>query len=258
MRMVLLCAVAGIVGMGLGGLITAVMDIKKPETMCWMLSFAGGVMISIVGFELIPEAIELSGLPLAIIGLILGAVVILALNRLVDRISFSDVDSLKVHATHADLYHENKVIGGANLLRSGVLMLIAIGLHNLPEGVAIGAAGSYDAQLGVVLALMIALHNLPEGMAIAAPLIGGGVSKAKAVTLTALSGAPTLIGGAIGVLIGGISDTALSLSLAAAGGAMLYVVFGEIIPHSVVMTKSRFSTLVTMFGIIIGLVITRI
>jgi ZIP family zinc transporter len=141
------------------------------------------------------------------------------------------------------------------MLRSGILMLIAIGLHNIPEGLAIGAGGSHDERLGIVLAVMIALHNIPEGMAIAAPLVSGGIGRWKAVGLVSLSGAPTLLGGIIGVYIGGISDFALSMSLSAAGGAMLYMVFGEIIPQAIVMTKSRMASIAALFGILVGLII---
>jgi ZIP family zinc transporter len=89
-------------------------------------------------------------------------------------------------------------------------------------------------------------------MAIAAPLLAGGVKKTRVVLLASLSGTPTVLGGMVGILIGHISDTAIALSLSMAGGAMLYVVFGEIIPQSVVMTKTRFATLVTLLGIIMG------
>ena len=75
--------------------------------------------------------------------------------------------------------------------------------------------------------------------------------------LTALCGATTLLGGLIGILIGNISDFAVALSLSTAGGAMLYIVFGEIIPQSIVMTKNRTASIVTLFGIIIGLIATQ-
>ena len=144
------------------------------------------------------------------------------------------------------------------MMRSGMIMFAAISLHNIPEGMAIGAGGSFDFQLGLMLAIMIALHNIPEGMAIAAPLIVGGVNRGKVVLLTALSGAPTLLGGVIGILIGSISLLAIALSLAAAGGAMLYVVFGEMVPASVLMTKSRAATIVALFGLLVGLIITQV
>jgi ZIP family zinc transporter len=137
-------------------------------------------------------------------------------------------------------------------------MLAAIALHNIPEGIAIGAGGSHDYALGALIALMITLHNIPEGMAVAAPLLAGGVGKLKVVLLTAVCGFTTVIGGLIGGLIGNISDFALAMSLAAAGGAMLYVVFGEIIPQSIVMTKSRAAPLITLAGIIIGLIIAQL
>ena len=257
MQVILFSAIAGIVGMGLGGAVSALLGKSSPESMCKILSFAGGVMVAIVCLELIPEAEEVGGLGMVVLGLVLGALVVMGLNRLIDKITIRDRDgdSLKLHHTHADQYHQNKIIGNPALLRSGFIMLAAISLHNLPEGIAIGAAGAVDYQMGMILAIVIMIHCIPEGMAIAAPLIGGGVSKSKAVFLTALSGVPTVIGGAIGLFIGGISDTALALALSGAGGAMLYVVFGEILPQSAVMTKSRFTTLFAFLGILVGLVI---
>ena len=260
MQVLLFSAIAGICGTGFGGLISSVVLRKPSERMtCWMLTFAAGVMTSIVCFGLVPEAIKLSGLGVSISGLIAGVLVIMLLNRLVDRITVTNQTERDVHHTPEGLYHEGSIIRDrAKLLRSGTVMLIAIGLHNIPEGLAIGAGGSYDIQFGVLLTAMIALHNIPEGMAIAAPLLGGGVGKWKVVGLTALSGAPTLIGGIIGILMGNVSDLAIALSLAAAGGAMLYVVFGEIIPQAIVMTRSRIATIVTLFGLLVGLIITQV
>ena len=258
MEIILLTALAGVVGMGLGGLVAAFLGNISPKTMCWVLSFAGGVMVSIVSFELIPEGIELAGVTVAVIGLILGIAVVALLNHLLDRVTIKNGDNLETHISQAGVYHENTLAGKPALLRSGIIMLVAISLHNLPEGIAIGAAGTHDIRMGMVLAIVILLHCIPEGMAISAPLIGGGMSKGKAVALTALSGVPTVIGGAIGMLIGGISETALALALTGAGGAMFYVVFGEILPQSSIITKSRFTTFAALFGILVGLLITAL
>ena len=259
-EMILFSAVAGICGTGMGGLISALMLKKSSETLtCWMLSFAAGVMTSIVCFGLVPESFELSGIIVSLFGLSIGIVVIMGLSRVVDRITKIKGEELKVHHTHEGLYHEKQIIHDrTGMLQSGMLMLMAIGLHNIPEGIAIGASGSHSFNLGALLAVMIALHNIPEGMAIAAPLLAGGINRWKVVYLTALSGAPTLLGGLIGLLIGSISDFAIALSLAGAGGAMLYIVFGEIIPQSIVLTKNRAASIVTLFGIIIGLIVTQI
>jgi ZIP family zinc transporter len=264
MQVIVFSAVAGILGMGIGGLASAVLLKRSSETMtCWLLSFAAGIMISVVCFSLIPESLELSGVIVTIIGVLVGIVVLLILNRIVDKISLSG--DLELHHTHEELYHESSMIqmtqmiqNRTKMLRSGIIMLIAIALHNIPEGIAIGAGGSHDFQLGMILAIVITMHNIPEGMAIAAPLLAGGIGRFKVVMLTVVCGATTLMGGIIGMLIGGISDFAVAISLSAAGGAMLYVVFGEIIPQSVVMTKNRLSTLITLFGVIVGLLIAQI
>ena len=258
--MIALSAIAGICGTGLGGLVSAILFKKPSETMtCWLLSFAGGVMTSIVCFGLVPEAFELAGIGIGITGLVTGILVIMILSRIVDTVTRVKGDELKLHHTPEGLYHESEIIHNkSKMLRSGILMLTAIGLHNIPEGLAIGAGGSHDLRLGLLLAIMIAVHNIPEGMAIAAPLLAGGVKHRKVVFLTALSGAPTLLGGIIGLLIGSISDTAVAISLSAAGGAMLYIVFAEMMPQSIVMTKDRKASIITLFGILIGLIITRI
>ena len=253
-------AVAGICGTGLGGIISVILFRKSSQMLvCWMLSFAAGVMVSIVCFGLAPEAFELAGIAVSISGLILGVFIIMGLNRIVDKITEIKGDALKVHQTPEELYHESQVIHDqAKFFRSGVFMFTVIALHNIPEGIAIGAGGSYNFQLGVLLAVMISLHNIPEGMAIAAPLLAGGINRRRVIILTALSGAPTLLGGLAGFALGHISDVAVALSLSIAGGAMLYIVFGEIIPQTVVMTKNRTTTIVTLFGIIVGLIVTHI
>jgi ZIP family zinc transporter len=260
MKIIIFSAIAGIVGTGLGGLLSSVILSKKSsERMtCWMLSFAGGVMTSIVCFGLVPESLELTGILVCISGMVIGVVIIMALSRVLDNITEIKGDKLKIHETPEELYHESQIIHSTSpMLRSGLLMLMAIALHNIPEGLAIGAAGSHDLRLGAILALMIAVHNIPEGMAIASPLLTGGIKWWKVVLLTSLAGAPTLLGGVIGNLIGNISDFTVALSLSAAGGAMLYIVFCEIMPQSIVMTKDRKAALVTLFGIIIGMIVTK-
>jgi len=259
MQIILYSAIAGILGMGGGGIVSAILLRRPSERItCWLLSFAAGIMTSIVCFGLMPEAVELAGgrIEAPVAGLVFGVGIILVLNRVVDRITGSTGE---IHHTHEELYHQSSIIKNrTKMIRSGIIMLSALALHNIPEGIAIGAGGSHDEGLGVLIALMILLHNIPEGMAVAAPLLAGGISKLKVVLLTALCGFTTVIGGVIGVLIGEISDFAVAMSLAAAGGAMLYVVFGEIIPQTVVMTKSRAAPLITLAGVIIGLIIAQL
>ncbi len=253
MEVIILSIIAGVVGTGTGGLIASFLGNTSDRMTSALLSFASGVMIAIVCFGLIPEALLISGLEVCIVGILLGVLVVLGLNRAVDKFTGAPAP---IHETPEELYHQSPVIRQKGLLKSGFIMLMAIGLHNIPEGLAIGSGGSYNLTLGLALAVMIALHNIPEGMAIATPLIAGGLSRSRAVFLTTISGAPTIIGALLGMLLGEISPTAIALSLSGAGGAMLYVVFGEIIPQSVVLNKNRTPTMIALAGIVIGMVIT--
>ena len=108
---------------------------------------------------------------------------------------------------------------------------------------------------GLVMAAVIGLHNIPEGMAVAVPLISGGMSRWRSVGITALSGAPTILGAVFGFFIGAISPTALVISLSFASGAMLYVVFGELLPESILMWKSKLPAALAILGMLTGLLI---
>ena len=107
----------------------------------------------------------------------------------------------------------------------------------------------------LILAVLIGLHNIPEGMAVSVPLISGGMPKTKAVLLTALSGVPTIIGALLGYLIGDIGAMGLAMSLGFASGAMLYVVFGEILPQAILMYHSKLPAFSAIVGMLVGVLI---
>jgi ZIP family zinc transporter len=140
-------------------------------------------------------------------------------------------------------------------------MAAAIALHNMPEGMVIGAsyAASSETLLanrgGLTMAIIIGLHNIPEGMAVSVPLISGGMSKWKAVLITACTGIPTVLGALLGYALGEIGPLGLTMSLGFASGAMLYVVFGEILPQSILMYHSKLPAFSAIGGILAGLLI---
>ena len=102
------------------------------------------------------------------------------------------------------------------------------------------------------MAIVIGLHNVPEGMAVSVPLIAGGMKKPKAALLTALSGLPTVFGALLGFALGGINEIMLVLSLGFASGAMIYVVFGELLPESILMWRSKLPAFALFAGLITG------
>jgi len=259
-----LSVLAGVIGMGLGSIITALFGARTERTVSIFLSFAAGVMLAIVLLELIPEAIEYSSVTVTIAGLVIGVLVVLGLNKLIDRITRArqakrQHANNELHDNYEEFFHVDELLSKkGSMLRAGLVILFAIALHNIPEGLAMGAAGQYELALGMTIGLLIALHNIPEGMAISAPLISGGLSKIKTILLTMAAGATTVIGAVLGTLIGGISSLALALSLAIAGGAMLYVVFGEILPQTIVTNKDRIPAISALAGVVVAIVFIAI
>ena len=270
--LILTTAIAGVAGTGLGGLIGALLQKDSNRTVSLLLSFAGGVMLSVVCFDLITESIETGvGVLTVIAAIAIGVLVIYLLNDIIDNHANQEVPHVdenhpKTHddldeLIHSDHYKQHKANkdNKLSLFVAGLVMASAIALHNLPEGMTIGASyASNDAVMGssaLVLAVLIGLHNIPEGMAVSVPLISGGMSKPRAVLLTALSGAPTILGALLGFAIGEIGPLGLALSLGFASGAMLYVVFGEILPQAIIMYRSKLPAFSAIFGMLAGLFI---
>lgn len=264
--------IAGVVGTGLGGLIGALLQRDSNRTVSLLLSFAGGVMLSVVCFDLITEAIATeTDIFTVLLSIAFGVVVIFLLNYLIDRKTnpevphidenhpqtADDLDEL-IHSDHFEVHYAKKDNKFA-LLVAGMVMACAIALRNVPEGMTIGASyasnGSTMTSSALVLAVLIGLHNIPEGMAVSVPLISGGMSRTRAILLTALSGAPTILGALLGYLIGDMGSLGLALSLGFASGAMLYVVFGEIIPQAILMYHSKLPAFSVIFGMRVGLLI---
>ena len=268
--MIVTTALAGVVGTGVGGLIGAMLQKDSNRTVSLLLSFAGGVMLSVVCCDLILEAVETNvGIGMVIAAITVGVAVTFLLNYLIDKKTnpevphidenhprtADDLDEL-IHSNHWEQHYadrENKV----GLFVAGVVMACAIALHNVPEGMTIGASyASNDGMMGsaaLVLAVLIGLHNIPEGMAVSVPLISGGMQKWKAVLITASSGIPTILGALLGYLLGEIGAIGLCMSLGFASGAMLYVVFGEILPQAILMYHSKLPAFSTIVGMLTGL-----
>lgn len=270
--LILTTAIAGVGGTGLGGLIGALLQKDSTRTVSLLLSFAGGVMMSVVCFDLVVEAVETGvGVMVVIAAIALGVVIIYGLNYLIDRNTNPEVphidenhpktaDNLDelIHSDHYEQHYAKKDNKFA-LFVAGMVMVCAIALHNVPEGMTIGASyasnGGVMGSSALVLAVLIGLHNIPEGMAVSVPLISGGMNKTKAVLVTALSGVPTIVGAMLGFLIGEIGAMGLALSLGFASGAMLYVVFGEILPQAILMYHSKLPAFSAIVGILVGLFI---
>jgi len=269
--------ISGVVGTGLGGVIGAVLKRDSNKIVSLLLAFAAGIMLAVVCFDLMSEPIKMmeeGSLPsltplIVVVSVIAGYGVVYLLNFLIDKktnhevkhidenhpATADDLDEL-IHSNHYESHKNSK----SNLFIAGLVMMFAIALHNLPEGMVIGASYALTPDVaenlftgsGFIMAIVIGLHNVPEGMAVSVPLISGGMSKPKSITLTALSGLPTVFGALIGFALGGINDIMLVLSLGFASGAMLYVVFGELLPESILMWRSKLPSFALFIGVLAG------
>lgn len=261
---------------GLGGFIGALFKSESNRTISLLLAFAGGVMTAMVCFDLLAEAEEAAsqiaehGVVLVIFAVALGVAVVYLLNHLIDRKTrkevshtadehhpetHDDIDEL-VHADHLNM-HKRHNDSRLSLFVAGVVMACAIALHNIPEGMTIGASFAVSDNLmwgtGMIMAVLIGLHNIPEGMAVAVPLISGGTGRVKATLLTAACGLPTVLGAWLGFWLGDIGPLGLTMSLGFASGAMLYVVFGEIMPESYLIYRSKLPAFAVMVGLALGM-----
>ena len=265
-------AIAGVGGTGLGGIIGALLQKDSKRVVSLLLSFAGGVMLSVVCFDLVMEAIETQvGLAFVVGAIASGVGITFLLNYLIDRKTNPEVPHIDANhpktaddldeLIHSDHLHQHyaKKDSKLGLFVAGMVMASAIALHNVPEGMTIGASyACNDGAMGnaaLVLAILIGLHNIPEGMAVSVPLISGGMARWKAVLITACSGIPTILGALLGFVLGEIGPMGLTLSLGFASGAMLYVVFGEILPQSYLMYHSKLPAFSAIAGILVGMFI---
>lgn len=235
LEITLIGLMAGTMGTGIGGLLA--LSLLKPSNnvLGLMLGFSGGIMLSIVFMELLQKAAENSFAHM-IVGLLLGILVFVYLDN---------------YFPHWHYVSEETV--GKAYVRKGVLIATGIALHNLPEGIAIGAGFASSEQMGITLAILIAAHNIPEGMAVGFPLYFGGLGRVKSLAITLMAGVPMGAGALLGALAGNISFSFLSLSLGFAAGAMLYIVCDELIPDVYRLASAHTAILGITAGILTGM-----
>lgn len=189
--------------------------------------------MAIICFDLIPEALQLTDLTTTIIGIVLGIIAMIA----------CDIFIKKHHNTNKN-----------TLLKTGIIVGIGLAIHNFPEGLAIGSGFGASITLGYSLAIAILLHDIPEGISMSVPMKSGGMKKSKVLLYTMLSGITTGIGAFFGAIVGSVSTNMISICLAFAAGAMIYIVSGELIPESNILYKGKLGYIGNFLGFLLGII----
>ncbi len=210
-----------------------------------LLGFAAGVMLAATSFSLIIPSLDYSG------GGLKGALITSA-GILVGAIFLDLTDKYSPHEHLLD----KRIEGGATKsLKRIWLFIIAITIHNFPEGLAVGVGfGDNNISNGLTLAMGIGLQNMPEGLAVGISLLRENYSQKKAFLIALLTGLVEPVGGLLGLLLVSVFKPILPFTLAFAAGAMLFVISDEIIPETHQGGHEREAT----FGVIVGFVVMMI
>ena len=225
LKVLIISTAAGVLGTFLGGVIAVFL--KKSKNLSAIASlFAGGFMLAIVSFELIPEAARLGSVVNVILSFVSGVIVVILANTV--------FGSKKGDSTN------------------GLLIFIAIAIHNFPEGLAIG--GGEVAAIGTTVAILIALHNIPEGVALSVPLLQVGKSVCHTLFMSAIAGLPTALGGVAGHMLSLSSPFFVCSCLALAAGSMTFVTFSEILPEGTKDAESPNALLLASAGFLAGFI----
>jgi len=217
---------------------------KPLSSFSW--AFASGMVISAAVFSLAQEGISLkSKFPLApyevVLGLLLGAAFLWWTSRFVE-----------------DQHFENHNLA-QGISQKGILLFIAMFVHSIPEGIAIGvgfATGNF--HLGLIMAIAIGVHNIPEGIAVSLPLKKDGASTMKCAWASILTSVPQPILAAPAALLGWFFEPVIGVGLGFAGGAMIYLVVAEMLPESIEEGGKTLAAWGVMLGLCTMLMITNL
>ncbi|HZG87670.1 ZIP family metal transporter [Paenibacillus sp.] len=215
MQDVLIGSIVSAMATGLGAVPILLMKVVTHRWRDILLAFTAGIMVSATMFNLIPVALDHSNLLTVTIGILLGTLVLSLMERTLP---------------HIDLAHSKSAV---QFDAKSMLIITAITLHNLPEGLSVGVSyASESSGLGPLIALAIGLQNAPEGFLVALFLVTQKVKKWHAFVIATLTGAVEIATGLLGFFLTSYVSGLVPYGLAFAAGAMLFVVYKELIPES--------------------------
>jgi len=214
------------IGIFIGSLLSIYTYNKSRRFFGFVLGFTGGIIVSIVCFDLLPEAFLLGGILLGVLGVILGVFTIIIFEQF-----------------------ENKK--NENIF----LYSLAIALDKFPEGIALGSMLLISFSAGIKLAICILIHCIPEGLILMIPIKKNKASNIKILFYSIIIPVPIILGSLLGCIVTEISKSFVAICLGFSAGIMIYLTTKEVIPESKKTWNGRMSTIGVVLGFIFGLII---
>lgn len=232
----------------LGGLVVFYKRSKSDTFLALSTAFAVGVMIYVSFIEMIPHSFEVLGEQYGSktgnflsVGLLFAGMGLVAL-----------VDQIVLKPSREEKSGDGKATKGS-LFRSGLLVSLAIAIHNFPEGIATFVGSLNDIEVGAMIALAIAIHNIPEGIAIASPIYRATGSRRKAIQMTFLSGVTEPLGAFAAYLVFGhqVNELFFGYIMSFIAGIMIYISFAHLLPLATQYGKKKTMVIGTVAGMFV-------
>lgn len=237
----------------IGGLLGLHKSLIQRRTLALALGFAAGAMLLVSFLEMLPAAQssiaeQFGSRAFAItLGVFFAGIAIVAI---IDRLLPDAINPAERGGMEDQKNDGLSASDVKRLRRSGLLMAIAIGLHNFPEGLVTFVGAMQDPQLGIVLAVAIAIHNIPEGIAVAAPIYAATKNRRKAFGYAALSGLAEPVGALVGYLLLAtmLPEGLIGLLFAAVAGMMVFISLHELLPAAMRYATTKHQTIYGTVG----------
>lgn len=234
----LIALLVGAGGTGGGALLARFIKTTGRKLCAALIGISGGIIVAMVFFDMVPEALEIAGIFPAVLGMGLGALLLFLITHFIPHKDVAEFDPSIVQEIKTN-----------HFARVGMLIAVGIAIHNLPQGIAIGSGIASGQSYGLGLALLLLAHNIPEGMSMAIPLKIGKVPYKKIMTLAMIAALPTVVGAVIGALVANISPVFIGGSIGFAAGAMGFLALREMIPEALCMSRCK----TTVWWILLGI-----
>lgn len=231
---------SGVIGITLGVIFAYIIANRGRRFEAALSGFTGGLMLSIIYIDVLPEAFNHAGLWLSLLGIFIGVIILLWIEGIIDK---------KLTKNHTKQLKNS-------YLKTAMLISIALAFHNIPEGIAIGSLLSYSLHKGLKFGMIITIHNIPEGMMIAIPMKKSDISIIKNIFISFAISLFMGIGGFIGCILSSVSNVFMAISLGVAAGIMLYITCSEILIKCSNKWKGRSVIISLIIGTLIGIIIS--